>query len=1310
MDMANKNKMRGILRVLCALMCLCMVLTACQDPQPTEPTTTTTQPPEAIYTLSVKTAGGMVLDNVDYYVYDSLEKNEVLAWGQLKGEGMINFTAPRSDNYILVLDGVPAGYDVKEYYPVTGTKMDVVLTSSVITEGNVTDRTYKVGDVMTDFTITDTEGNELKLSELLKEKDAVVLNFWYINCGPCKEEFPYLQTAYELYKDKLEVIAVNAESSETAEQVAQFRQEKGYTFPMAKVDSSWKNVINNAASPTTVIIDRYGVVCLMETGKVVEEGIFEGAFNHFTSENYQQKLVDDIEELDTLEYPQGHKRNPMITSAAVESFQVTVEAGKAYYCNVMRCDGIIFKLEGNGVYVEYDNQDWTANEEGLVTFELSCASTYDAARLIFHNDTEEAQTVTVYLEQPRGTASKPFDLVFGENTVVIKQGKDMIFYTITADKTGFVMLTITGLTGGQSYDIQIDNNNTYQSVLFSENAQADDDGNMVVAIPVTAGDELRIVFLNTNENYSEITIQALVSFSENGGIGTSEEIPYTLTFKDVEGLPMAGITATFTVNGKAVVLVSDEDGVVTTKLPKGSYMVQLVFPEGFTADAAQYLLTPDNTDLEIEVRLYEEEEINYVIHLQDQNGLPVVNAIVTVDGSFVRTDENGDAAFLLPAGSYTATIVPPEGYTMQQTSIEFGVRPEVVVELQNSQSKIPYTVTVVDGNGDPYTDVVIQLHAQDGSVITLIPGENGVAMKELIGGKYTVELLFGQNSNLRYEQDGLELTAEKPGTTIVVAPKISGESAQIKPTTTTSSYQAFYVQVGSTYVELQPMGKTYFLFKPTQPGTYVFSTSKSGAQLENWQTTSQTTPNNSGLENNVFTLEVTETGKTYVVAIDAAYGVNETILKLFRVPDCVFEEFPVTPNLPELPFTAPFMPGSQKVYLDFTALNALVLGADGYYHLDTEDGPVVMIDLRGERFGISLEQMVAMGEVVGFRYDKDGYPIYKVDYTAALNAYLAVMDSAQGLYPLTDDLYAIIKGYGDLAGWWDPSSENFLFADVADGLLLQETAWMFLACRIYVDPALCEHSFGQWTLAEDGTTMTRTCSHCQTQQFHIAGEDCDMETMGEWMLNPESTAYTAVCTVCSHTHTHIIGTDCDEASCGQWVLSADGLSYERTCSVCATHYVHTVGADCAGEWIPAEDGSSFSRTCEICGHAQTHTADTDCEGHYGQWIDSGDGVTFTKTCAVCGHTVSHAAGSDCEGHYGQWTDSGDGVTFTKTCAVCGHTVSHTAGTDCDGHYGEWEDCDDGVNQQRVCQICGCVQTQPIPTTEPENGDEGAGET
>ena len=177
---------------------------------------------------------------------------------------------------------------------------DILLSDADLTEGNVTDHAYKIGDVMTDFTITDTEGNELKLSELLKEKDAVVLNFWYINCGPCKEEFPYLQTAYDLYKDKLEVIALNAESSESADEVAQFRQEKGYTFPMAKVDSSWKNVINGAASPTTMIIDRYGVVCLMETGKIVEEGIFEGAFNHFTSENYQQKLVDDITELDTM--------------------------------------------------------------------------------------------------------------------------------------------------------------------------------------------------------------------------------------------------------------------------------------------------------------------------------------------------------------------------------------------------------------------------------------------------------------------------------------------------------------------------------------------------------------------------------------------------------------------------------------------------------------------------------------------------------------------------------------------------------------------------------------------------------------------------------------------------------------------------------------------------------------------------------------------------------------------------------------------------------------------------------------------------
>jgi len=1302
--MANKKKLSVMLLLLCGLLCLCM-LTACDHSQPTEPPTTqTTEVPDAIYTISVKTTGGLMLDDdVHYYVFDSTERNYIVEHGPMPEDGIVIFTAPRSDKYILVLKDVPLGYDVQEVYELKNTKLDIVLTASVVTEGNAIDRVYGLGDIITDFTITDTDGNTHTISEILKTKEAVVLNFWYTHCDPCKQEFPYLQKAYDLYKDKLEVIAMDPSNEDTQEDVARYKADKGLTFPMAKVDSAWIKAMNINAYPRTVIIDRYGVICLAESGKIVEEGVFEGAFNHFTMDDYTQKLVEDIRELDTLEYPVGHKRNPMQTYASVGQFEVKMEAGKEFYCNISRCDGIIFRVEDPDVYVMYDGQRYDPDENGIIEFELTCEDTNSYAQVVFYNETEEAQTFQVELNTPPGTISTPIDMTYGETPVRLEQGRDQgLYYTLTADKTGFIHLKVTGFTEGADFEIKIENLNTMLSMLFSAECVEDLDGNYVTVIPVTAKDVLRIAFMSAPDKtgaHPEMTINTLVSFSEHGGVGTLEEIPYSLTFKDVEGLPMAGVTATFTVDGKAVVLVSDETGVITTVLPEGSYMVQLVFPTGYTADAAQYLLTADNPEKEIVIRLHEQKEITYTIHVQDHDGLPVVGAFVTVGNNFVRTDENGNAVFRLPAGNYVATIVPPEGYVSKEDKYTFGVRPDVTIVLENNQSetKVPYTVTVVDGYGDPYTNVMVRFYAADGTVTTMVVSADGVATATLIRGNYTVELVF-QQSDMYYEKSGLQLTAEVTSTTIVVAPGISGPTGQVKPTTSSSTFDAYYIQLGSVYVEMNPQSLTYFLFKPTQTGTYKIYTNKTGAAIENWQTTTQTTPNTSGVENNVFTLEVTELGKTYVVAIEAAYNVSNAILTVFRLPDCVVDTFPVTPNLPEVPY-APHLPSYAQIkYLDFMGLFSYYVDAEGYYHLDNEDGPIVLIDLFSEQYGISIAKLLASGEMAWYRYDEDGYPIYKKDYTECMKAYLAVVEPTKGLYPLTEDLYTMLKDYGDHAGWWDPASDGYLFDKLTGELLIPDSAWQFLCCYIYIDPALCEHAFSEWTLTKDGTAMTRSCPYCELTETHVLGSDCCANTAGEWVMDMENLSYTSTCTVCGRAMIHVINTDCDDTTCSQWTAAQDGTAYERLCLICHSMHRHVVATDCRdehyGKWVLSADGINYERACTICGSLQHHITGTDCrDEHYGQWVLSADGVNYERACTVCGSLQHHITGTDCrDEHYGQWVLSADGVNYERACTICGSLQHHITGTDCrDEHYGQWALSADGVNYERVCAICGNVQ-------------------
>ena len=185
--------------LLCCLLCLCLCLSACKNEGSTS--TAATEPAkDVIYTITVKTAGGMAFDGLVAYVYEDNTEDDLLTYGTLDNNGSYTFTAPQSDKYTVRFANLPEeGYDVQDYYAITGTNTNIVLTSAVIADKDALEagKTYKVGDVIRDFTVSTVDGEELTLSQVLKDKQAVVLNFWYTGCDPCCRK-PMQLTAIKL--------------------------------------------------------------------------------------------------------------------------------------------------------------------------------------------------------------------------------------------------------------------------------------------------------------------------------------------------------------------------------------------------------------------------------------------------------------------------------------------------------------------------------------------------------------------------------------------------------------------------------------------------------------------------------------------------------------------------------------------------------------------------------------------------------------------------------------------------------------------------------------------------------------------------------------------------------------------------------------------------------------------------------------------------------------------------------------------------------------------------------------------------------
>jgi len=252
---------------------------------------------DVTYTVSVESMGGMIMDGVDVYIYADSTKADLKQYGQTDENGQVSFTMAESAEYAIELRGLPEGYIVEDSYKFSGNQATLRIASKLISGENLAGATLGLGDVMYDFSILTPTGESVTLSKMLEEKEMVLLNFFFTTCGPCANEFPYMEEAYQMYQDKVGVIALDPLDQDQA--VEAYQASMGMTFPMAACPPAWSATFNISGYPTSLIIDRYGVICLIEVGGITSLRPFTSIFETFTGDDYEQKLYGSVSELIT---------------------------------------------------------------------------------------------------------------------------------------------------------------------------------------------------------------------------------------------------------------------------------------------------------------------------------------------------------------------------------------------------------------------------------------------------------------------------------------------------------------------------------------------------------------------------------------------------------------------------------------------------------------------------------------------------------------------------------------------------------------------------------------------------------------------------------------------------------------------------------------------------------------------------------------------------------------------------------------------------------------------------------------------------
>lgn len=294
----KQTSKRIFLLLLALIMALSVTLAGCTPSDNTDDGTGSTGDPadptgtepdngyvegQVYYTFAAKSMGGMYLSGVTVVVTDA-EGNEVTT-GTVGDNGTFSAWLWPAE-YTVTLTDLKQGYSAESVK--TGTEggvVEIIAQTQVIT-GYYPQQpsTYALGDVMWDFSFTK-DGQEVRLSELLETKDMVILNLWYDGCGFCALEFPVMQTAYEQFEQSVEIVALSPYDDAAACEA--YKQTGGYTFNMVP-DIGFTSSFSVTGFPTTVYIDRYGIVTYIHGGAVTDIETWLADMALYTSDDYSQ--------------------------------------------------------------------------------------------------------------------------------------------------------------------------------------------------------------------------------------------------------------------------------------------------------------------------------------------------------------------------------------------------------------------------------------------------------------------------------------------------------------------------------------------------------------------------------------------------------------------------------------------------------------------------------------------------------------------------------------------------------------------------------------------------------------------------------------------------------------------------------------------------------------------------------------------------------------------------------------------------------------------------------------------------------------
>lgn len=390
--------------------------------------------------------------------------------------------------------------------------------------------------------------------------------------------------------------------------------------------------------------------------------------------------------------------------------------------------------------------------------------------------------------------------------------------------------------------------------------------------------------------------------------------------------------------------------------------------------------------------------------------------------------------------------------------------------------KNDYTVTVLDGFGDPMQGMEVSFMSGNSEVAKVITDKDGKAVAKLISGEYTV--VIPSSDEYFAAADSYAVSDASPELEIELICYAKDPEMVYPGETTTGKVLAgvYNVDVGSVRIPVEKGKIRYLFFSPAEGAVYHIYTDSDKVEVGYYGGSFFVSDTNTGTvdENGVLVYEFLHTSvgsKVVLGLVSTSASVDECTLTIVKASDIEIKdvERPWEQYVPtQVPAERIQTPSGTMKFVPIEISFSTMQGTkkievvynenDGFYHLHTADGPVLYVRITmSTKYLDSLKTISALTNIGRYFYDEEGKLTKKESYVDAIyidkklqpdnnNKYYSdVADKKYGVVPLNEELIYILKNAG-VDDWYKKSSPDYIFDNTtipAD--VMPDNAWLF-AC------------------------------------------------------------------------------------------------------------------------------------------------------------------------------------------------------------------------------------------------------------------------